>query len=136
MRSPDARTGEIDWVSAFLLGETTSVKRGPRGSGYKEQDGTCGLSKPQDSMVNKKEAVVNKEASFKRQRKGRADQDNELGWDGNQGQKPFPEGKAQLCSHLSWEHPLQVLCPMGSPMPGSSGNMHSREYFRPICLCK
>lgn len=66
MRGPEAGTGEIYLVSAFIIGETTSIKRGPKGSGYMEEDRTLGLSEPKDNMVKEKETAGKKEASSKR----------------------------------------------------------------------
>lgn len=44
VRSPEAGTGEIYLVSVFIIGETTSIKRGPqRGVG---KDGTLRLFEP------------------------------------------------------------------------------------------
>lgn len=60
-----------------------------------EEDRTLGLSEPKDNMVKEKEAAGKKEASSKRQREGREEQDSELG------QKLRVEGiskKAELAS--------------------------------------
>lgn len=50
-------------VSVFIIGETTSIKRGPQRSGCGEEDGTLRLFEPQDNTVKEKEAAGKKETS-------------------------------------------------------------------------
>ena len=52
-------------VSVFIIGGTTSIKRGPKRSGCVEEDGTLRLFEPQDNTVKEKEAAGKKAASSK-----------------------------------------------------------------------